>query len=362
MHVDWVPRPSCPALLAWKNELQVVGTLRGSRGGTWSNYDQRSPAGENCRPRVVTRHTFRADFCLVFSRGQRGSVRIREDMAMTVVDETGLAPAAGCGRGRPTFFNVSARPMKPHLLMAIAFSAGVALGAPPLASAAVVFDSVVLVADSNVSVADANNSKNDSANKSHTYVSLHNVKNGVDQIGDSAAKVDSVVAVAMADSETEAVFTNASEGSYFLDQSVATSIDPNKKNPAVDDSASGDTSGEFIYTFDLTKKDYNITLTGDPFSGYQTDFCDITTHDCTELPTGSFSETFDNLTPGKYSLETSDTGFAGSPGATANGNFTFDITAVPEPATWAMMLFGVGMIGAGLRMARRKSDFALTAA
>jgi hypothetical protein len=40
-------------------------------------------------------------------------------------------------------------------------------------------------------------------------------------------------------------------------------------------------------------------------------------------------------------------------------NLTF---AVPEPATWAMMLLGVGMIGAGLRLARRKNDKALTAA
>jgi len=36
--------------------------------------------------------------------------------------------------------------------------------------------------------------------------------------------------------------------------------------------------------------------------------------------------------------------------------------AVPEPATWAFMLVGVGMIGAGLRMARRKNDLALNLA
>lgn len=32
------------------------------------------------------------------------------------------------------------------------------------------------------------------------------------------------------------------------------------------------------------------------------------------------------------------------------------ISAVPEPASWAMMLFGAGLIGAGLRLARRKDD------
>ncbi|HXQ47389.1 MAG TPA: PEPxxWA-CTERM sorting domain-containing protein, partial [Caulobacteraceae bacterium] len=35
---------------------------------------------------------------------------------------------------------------------------------------------------------------------------------------------------------------------------------------------------------------------------------------------------------------------------------------IPEPATWAMMLFGVGVIGGGLRIARRESGMALTAA
>ena len=35
---------------------------------------------------------------------------------------------------------------------------------------------------------------------------------------------------------------------------------------------------------------------------------------------------------------------------------------VPEPASWAMMLLGVGMIGGGLRIARRKNAMALTAA
>jgi hypothetical protein len=35
---------------------------------------------------------------------------------------------------------------------------------------------------------------------------------------------------------------------------------------------------------------------------------------------------------------------------------------IPEPATWAMMLSGVGMIGAGVRMVRRKNGAAFAAA
>jgi hypothetical protein len=40
---------------------------------------------------------------------------------------------------------------------------------------------------------------------------------------------------------------------------------------------------------------------------------------------------------------------------------TASVVAVPEPATWAMMLLGMGAIGAGLRMTRRK-DVVLGAA
>jgi hypothetical protein len=41
---------------------------------------------------------------------------------------------------------------------------------------------------------------------------------------------------------------------------------------------------------------------------------------------------------------------------------TITIDTVPEPSTWAMMLLGVGVVGAGLRMARRKDAMASSAA
>jgi PEP-CTERM motif len=41
---------------------------------------------------------------------------------------------------------------------------------------------------------------------------------------------------------------------------------------------------------------------------------------------------------------------------------SFSVAPAPEPAAWVMMLLGVGMIGGGLRMARRRNDLALTTA
>ena len=42
------------------------------------------------------------------------------------------------------------------------------------------------------------------------------------------------------------------------------------------------------------------------------------------------------------------------------GAITFDITAVPEPATWGMMILGMGLIGAFVR--RRRAGGAVPAA
>jgi len=59
--------------------------------------------------------------------------------------------------------------------------------------------------------------------------------------------------------------------------------------------------------------------------------------------------------------------YGGANGAEYQGGSQFrgvtgSAVAIPEPATWAMMLCGLGMVGGGLRMARRKNAMALTAA
>lgn len=62
---------------------------------------------------------------------------------------------------------------------------------------------------------------------------------------------------------------------------------------------------------------------------------------------------FFNPVPGEYTEYSTDT---------VGSIDTITITGVPEPATWAMMLFGVAAVGAGLRIARLKDAAALTVA
>lgn len=70
--------------------------------------------------------------------------------------------------------------------------------------------------------------------------------------------------------------------------------------------------------------------------------------------------------PGDYDLFVSIAASAGSlgidPVATRSGRiaFTFAEAAVPEPATWAMMIGGIGMAGSALRRTRRKTALLCT--
>jgi hypothetical protein len=64
---------------------------------------------------------------------------------------------------------------------------------------------------------------------------------------------------------------------------------------------------------------------------------------------------------GSNSIGTGCPGCGGGDGQGA-GIISLDIQAVPEPATWAMMLLGVGMLGGGLRQARRRNESGLASA
>lgn len=54
-------------------------------------------------------------------------------------------------------------------------------------------------------------------------------------------------------------------------------------------------------------------------------------------------------------------GNAPTTGAVATGNLTFQVAAVPEPATWAMMLVGFGAMGFVISRRRRRPAFAQVA-
>jgi hypothetical protein len=65
-----------------------------------------------------------------------------------------------------------------------------------------------------------------------------------------------------------------------------------------------------------------------------------------KLGAGSYTLVFDAVNSGKASP----------------AKFGLGVTAVPEPATWAMMLFGIGGIGATLRISRQKKTGIVAAA
>jgi hypothetical protein len=48
----------------------------------------------------------------------------------------------------------------------------------------------------------------------------------------------------------------------------------------------------------------------------------------------------------------------GLPQVFGSSNITLSVAAVPEAATWAMMILGLGAVGAGLRLQRRQEDTA----
>lgn len=63
------------------------------------------------------------------------------------------------------------------------------------------------------------------------------------------------------------------------------------------------------------------------------------------------------LTAGTYTIYLRGTA-AVTNQVTSAIRFSAATAAVPKPATWAMMLLGVGMIGGGLRARRRSVAFA----
>ena len=96
----------------------------------------------------------------------------------------------------------------------------------------------------------------------------------------------------------------------------------------------------------------------------------------TNLPFSSLIGVFTGASPGSNVFEIGTGGkFTAPAGATElnfatvdsyewnnnQGAFTISVAAVPEPASWTLMVFGVAAIGAGLRMTTRRQAKALAA-
>lgn len=133
---------------------------------------------------------------------------------------------------------------------------------------------------------------------------------------------------------------------------------------------SGLAAGDFVdtFTFTLPASGFGtgsvITTTGTIGSATDLNFTSVTFNGrivpITVMAGGLFEMAFASglpVTGGVVnSLVVSGTSFGG---ASYGGNLTFaPAAAVPEAATWAMMLVGFGMMGAGLRYGRRKSTVA----
>jgi len=65
----------------------------------------------------------------------------------------------------------------------------------------------------------------------------------------------------------------------------------------------------------------------------------------------NFSANRVSLTNGRIAIDLS--------GIDTNGEISMNLSSVPEPSTWMMMLFGFGVIGAAMRSAKRRQKASL---
>jgi hypothetical protein len=89
----------------------------------------------------------------------------------------------------------------------------------------------------------------------------------------------------------------------------------------------------------------------------------FTNANSTSAPPGNYFyiiQPWDNPGPGSTTIATQLVN-NGTTIDAYNGQYmtaNWSLTAVPEPATWGMMLLGIGMIGGGMRMTRRNNAIA----
>lgn len=111
------------------------------------------------------------------------------------------------------------------------------------------------------------------------------------------------------------------------------------------------TAQSFADTFSLTlTADYQVSITatntaatGGPISFTSAELLDSSMNPVGPLAFGAVPTTF-MLSAGTYYLN-----FAGAATGSSSYSGTIDISAIPEPATWAMMVAGIAAVGMTMR-------------
>lgn len=246
-----------------------------------------------------------------------------------------------------------------------ACAAGVVL-APLAAGATVQFDQFQVNNSTQVAVDGAVKS----ATANHLYNSLPVLEGGVLKSANSLS-IKSTGA-AQADSSTGARFTSASSGGYGFVQDAASSV--TKKTATATSYGMAGSSVDYLFsiTGPLT---YDISINGQASGSatgngqnavYDTFLYDDTTGKflfLNKIGVGdSFSSVIKDLAVGVYEIGSADwddiysysygcgctSGFAGD-----SADFYFSLSAAPEPGEWALMVLGIGLIGAALRISAR---------